>query len=627
MTYEDSKSRLEAAAAAYYAGDPIMSDAEFDTLMREVAAYEAARGIQGVSTKVAAGAVSGDVRHSVPMLSLDNIFDMGEARDWVAARSGVIVEPKMDGLAMSIHYSAGEPVRMLTRGNGVMGEDVSPAMADLALPSVDPALGDFEVRGEVIFSRGQFEAAQGVREANKAKLFVNARNGAAGSVKGAASRSYRLPMSFIAYDVIGGLRGDSHSVSMSRLSGLGFVTALSMVEQCGDAVASLTAFEVARRDLDFETDGAVLKVDSYEGQKAMGSTSRAPRWAVAYKFPAEEKSTRLLGVDYEVGRTGVITPRAILDPVVVGGTTVTYATLHNFEDIVRKDIRIGDTVLVHRAGEVIPRVEGPLVAARDGSEREIVAPSQCPRCDGAVVRDGAFLKCGRGYECSTEANLTYSLSGDALDVDGFGPSVVGQFLAAGVGDLADLFEADMVAVMGKKIGEKLRANLDEAHANRPFSKVLTSLAIPGTGRRISEALAAEFGDIDALMGASVDEIAGTPKVGAVKARKVREWLDANADVVGRLKAQGWKMEQDAPAGGPMDGVVVCITGALSRPRNSWRDALVALGATVGDSVSASTTVLVCNDKGGGSSKLVKARKLGVQIVTEDEFVALYPGVI
>ena len=664
IAYDQAVADLRAASSAYYAdGSSALSDARYDALLLQVRAYEAKYGIiDGAADKVAAGAVTGDVAHSVPMLSLDNIFDTDELVGWLS-RTGVTawtVEPKLDGLAVSIRYKAGHPVQMTTRGDGLHGEDVTFALAAIANlpayaagPSYTSVSGlatddlrpfSGEVRGEVLFTREQFREANLLRVANGKSAFANARNGAAGALRGAKSRTYVLPLSFFAYDMVGSGHF-SHAHSMGVLADLGFDTAnllaadLREVRGPAQVIEAIdTLAQKATRDiLPVEIDGVVVKADGKDDRERLGSGSRAPRWAIAFKYPADRVMTKLIGWDMEVGRTGVITPRAILEPVLVGGTTVTYATLHNFEDVARKDIRVGDTVEIVRAGEVIPRVESVILADRDGTQTAIVAPPVCPRCGGALDTSQARLRCAAGRNCGVAEAILYAVSRDALDIEGLGKTQITSLVSNGAfTDVASVFEVGLsqgtLVADGNVAGANARKIVDQIEnaKHAPFARVLTALGIKGTGRSMSRRLAAHFGTMEALRAASVEQLAAVDGVGEVKANLIRAELDELSNVIDRMVVAGVNMGETlaatVPASGTqaLNGMAVCVTGTMvSRSRNEMNELVESLGGRAASCLSKSTAILVAGP--GAGSKLGKAESLGVRVMSEAEFLAKFAG--
>lgn len=664
-TYDRSKERLREAARAYYTdGTSGMSDADYDALLADVARHEQDNEItEDVAAEaVAAGAaLGGDVRHPTKMLSLDNVYSEPDLRSWWKSLDGgsqphMVVEPKLDGLAMCIRYQDGYPVQMVTRGDGSSGEDTTLAMPLLTnLPLQVPNFTG-EVRGEVIFSNEQFAAADAARTASGKDSFANPRNAAAGTVN-RASKGGDVPqgteLSFIAYALVAddsGLDFSTHSAAMGWLADQGFDVAMRLLPDVllGSYSAALTRdADLVRPEIGFELDGLVFKVDDLALQHELGSSSRAPRWARAYKFPSVVARTELVDVLWQVGRTGSVTPRAVVKPVRVGGTTVTYATLNNPGDIERKDLRIGDTVEIRRAAEVIPEIVGPVAQLRDGNEFKIASPTQCPNCGEALDDSQARLRCPSGGECALDRKLVYAASRDALDIEGLSTSLVEALMQSGaVSDLADLFELTQSKIattatgrltkdgapiaVGDAIATKVFDQIAKATEEATFDRVLIALGLTGTGRSMSRRLAQHFGSMDAVLAASETDFEAVDKMGPIKAASLHRQLHAPAmqRTIGKLRAQGLAMElatvsSDAPQ--PLSGMSIVVTGTMHKlgSRSEVTGNLEALGASVGSSVSAKTTLVVTDDPEGSSSKLVKARKLGVEILDEESFIQRY----
>lgn len=666
--YASAVEQLTSAAASYYGdGDILMSDAAFDELMRDVARFESTHDVPDpISTKVAAGALQStgnSVRHDPAMLSLDNVYDLGAFRSWVAGLeralgkpATLVVEPKLDGMAVAIRYRNGSPVQMVTRGDGNEGEDVTAALADVVnLPGRqgDPVVtlfgGNFEVRGEVVFTSDQFEDANAIRERHRKPLFANARNGVAGTVRSAVGhRDYRIPVSFYAYDLTG-TDSASHCDSMADLADAGFGTARGLLGSPGptDLAGAIAEIEAGEWDSggrtpsrDVECDGMVIKLDLPGDRATLGAGSKSPRWATAYKFPSTEVTSVLEEVTWAVGRTGVIAPRARIQPVKVGGTTVEFATLHNPKDIARKGFLIGDTVLVRRAGEVIPRLEAPLPALRNGSQRPIQIPSLCPQCGGPIDSSDARLRCRRGTGCGILAGLIYAVARDALDIEGVSTAIVTKLVEneAWV-DVASIFEVGTNASLLIADGGVAPANAPkivvqiEAAKTIGFARVLTALGIVGTGRSMSRRLAAHFGSMDALLDASVAALAAVDGIGEVKAQSIHDQLadPAMRNVIDRMAAAGVQLGQaadDTTQGGdaaPLAGQAVCVTGSMVGPlaglsRNEVNELIEKAGGRAASSVSKATSLLVAGAKAG--SKLAKAESLGVTVVSEDQFASM-----
>lgn len=667
--YADAVSTAVRAAAAYYAdGATPLGDDEYDALVRAIEAYEREHPQEVLpdspTGKVAGGAVVGDVPHSVPMLSLDNVFSAEELAAWAEGLerrlgrpvAGWCVEPKLDGLAIAARYRAGRLTRVLTRGDGLAGEDITHAAdAVLGLPARLAEPLDIELRGEVLLTQEQFDHANAVRTEHGATPFAHPRSGAAGTLR-AKDRPYRVELTFFAYGAIG-LPGLGHGDLLDRLADLGANTAATTaahpqrcatIAEVGQRVDEIAALRAA---LPFGIDGVVVKADSAADQEQAGSGSRAPRWAVARKLQAQHKVTRLLGVEWNVGRTGIIAPRAVLEPVVIDGVTVTYATLHNPADIERRGLMIGDQVFVYRAGDVIPRVEAPLVDQRTGAEQAIAFPEACPRCGDAIDTSEQRWRCVRGRGCQAVASIVYAAGRDQLDVEGLGGTRAVQLVEAGlVGDLADLFTLTKEQLltlerMGDTSADNLLAAIETART-QPLNRVFCALGIRGTGRTMSRRLAAHFGSMAAIRAADAEALAGVDGIGAEKATVIVAELAEVAALLDRLAAlgvgtavtvptapvasatgasdAGTQAASGAPAG-PLAGESVVVTGAMTGPlaelsRNAVNELIERAGGKASSSVSKRTTLLVAGEKAG--SKRAKAEELGIRILTPEEFAAL-----
>lgn len=666
--YLATKSDLLRAAKAYYAdGTSDLSDAEYDEIEAEVIAFETEHPdlVDGVpvAEAVAGGAqVAGTVRHSVPMLSLEKVTDDAEALgNWLRSTGLnspdlVVIEPKLDGSSMSIRYVDGRPVQMLTRGDGVLGEDRTSALADLT--NLPAKAGDFtgEVRGEVLFTRAQFAQANDIRTANDKTPFINARNGAAGALSGAATRTYRLPMSFYVYDAVLTEPAATHRENLDLLRGLGFELAYDILGATSVKETVARLCQRAERDaLDVETDGIVLKANRAADRERLGLRSKSPRWALAYKFGVDLSdlpTTKLEAVEWAVGRTGVIAPRARIAPVMVFGTTVTYATLHNPDDIARRGFMLGDTVYVKRAGEVIPRLEAVKLDDRDGSQTPIDMPQVCPNCGSDIDRSQARWRCVRGVDCARTALLAYAVSRDVLDVDGLSTSLVSALVAEhDLADLADLFSLDAKQIaatptgretqagepvlIGETTGTKIAKGLLAAR-EADLGRVITALGIPGTGRSMSRRLAAHFGSMRALLAATGRDLMGVDKIGESKAQDIAAHLgrDDVRRMIDRLSDLGVTMEVPADdedgdeSSKPLAGMAVCVTGTMTgalagKSRTEVQELIESLGARAASSVSKSTSMLLAGEKAG--SKVAKAESLGVRVITEAEFAAEFLG--
>lgn len=667
--YTEAKATLRVASHAYYTtGTSPLSDADFDALNSAVIAFEAREGITAdlVAGTVGAGApLSGSVRHSIAMLSLDNVYSVDDLNAWwrSVGCAEMVAEPKLDGLAMSILYRDGRPVQMLTRGDGHTGEDMTAALPLIDnLPSpATTARGQLfhgEVRGEVLFSRTQFIDASTARVASGKPAFANARNAAAGTVNRAVRSGVdtvpaRTKLSFVCYDAFTPVvPSRTHTQLMDGLSRLGFTVAYrllspALVAQAADMLAGDSTVPMGKPTLPFEIDGLVFKAASLDARHDLGETSRAPRWARAYKFPPNEAYTTLRQVVWETGRTGNVTPRAVLDPVQVGGTTITSATLNNPGDIARKGLALGDRVVVRRAAEVIPEVTG-VAPGPSQATGPILIPTRCPNCGEQLDADGARLRCPSGGACALDRRLTYAVSRDALDIDGLSGALIEAAIGCGLlSGVADLFcvDAEQWAkvptgrttadgrpiLVGTTTASKIAAATEEALHKATFARVLIALGLAGTGRSMSKRLASHFKSMGALLAADADTLAQVDGLGDVKAASlVRQLQLLAADgTVERLAAVGLPLTEvatDEPGSEkPLAGQVLVVTGSMSRlgSRSEVTGNLEAWGATVASSVSAKTTLVVAADPEGSSSKLVKARKLGVEIVDEAGFCARF----
>ncbi|MFE6871269.1 NAD-dependent DNA ligase LigA [Kitasatospora sp. NPDC057692] len=668
--YADAVDRAVRAAAAYYGdGSTPLGDDEYDALLRDITAYEDAHPDEvrsdSPSGKVAGGAVTGDVPHSVPMLSLDNVFSAEELAKWAAGLERNLgrevtawcVEPKLDGMAVAARYRAGRLHQLLTRGDGLAGEDISHAAdAVLGLPAALTEPVDVELRGEVLLTHEQFEHANRLRAEHGATPFAHPRSGTAGTLR-AKDRPYRIELTFYAYGAVGLDDDLGHSALLERLAALGANTAATTPahpQRCAtaeDVQRRVEEIAALRAALPFGIDGVVVKADSAADQRDAGSGSRAPRWAVARKLAAEHKVTRLLDVEWNVGRTGIIAPRAVLEPVEIDGVTVTYATLHNPADITRRDLRIGDQVFVYRAGDVIPRVEAPLADQRTGEERPIVFPEACPRCGDAVDTGEQRWRCVRGRDCQAVASVIYAAGRDQLDIEGLGRTRAVQLVEAGlVADIADLFTLtrdQLLALerMGATSTDNLLAAIETARS-RPLGRVFCALGVRGTGRTMSRRIAAHFGSMAAVRAADAETLAAVDGIGAEKARVIVAELADLAPLLDKLAAQdvGTAVtEPQAPAAvendavgesadgdgaaqpgeaGPLAGEAVVVTGSMTGPlaalsRNEMNELVERAGGKASSSVSGRTTLLVAGEKAG--SKRAKAESLGIPILTPDQF--------
>ena len=647
-------------AELYYDHDaPEIPDAEYDRLMAELVALEADHPelvTPDSPTQVIGGAASvafAPVAHAVPMMSLHNAFDVDELRAWNErverrlegnAVPRFATELKFDGLAISLRYEGGVLVQGATRGDGRVGEDVTHNVRTIAdvperLAGVAPPV--LEARGEVYLRLSTFDSLNERQEAAGAKRYVNPRNAAAGSLrqKDAAITAER-GLSFWCYQlglVEGGPTLASHSETLAWLASLGFpVNEHSITVDTIDAVVDrLAELEARRHDLDYEFDGVVVKVDDLGLQRELGADAKAPRWAIAYKLPPEERTTVLLDIEVSIGPSGQATPFAVLEPVFVGGVTVGTATLHNEDQVAAKDVRPGDTVIVRRAGDVIPEVVGPVASARPKGSEPWRFPKDCPVCGEPLVRaEGAAATFCVNFHCPRQVRgrIEHFAGRNAMDIEFLGEKNVDRFVTAGLlTDVADLYSLDFDAVLAmegfkEKSVDNLRRAI-EVSKQRPLANLLFGLRIPEIGRANAETLASAFGTIDRILDASVDEIAAVEGFGTVIAEAVHEWFarpDAR-ELVARLREAGLTLEAatvDESLPPTLDGKAVVVSGTLDGfTRDGAKEAIVARGGKSPGSVSKKTVALVIGAE-PGASKVTKAEELGVPVIDETAFVTL-----
>lgn len=642
----------------YVLDDPVISDAEYDALMRELVELEAEHPelVTPDSPTQRVGAAPAEafapVVHRSPMMSLANVYSVEELRAFdTRVRKALGGEPveyvaelKIDGLAVSLAYEDGKFVRGATRGDGTTGEDVTHNLKTIRSIPMRLRLDrpvSIDVRGEVYMIRREFRKLNEERRAAGEPLFANPRNAAAGSLRQLDPKvTAARPLDIFVYG-IGYMSGAGSAVPETHLEALGLLKEAGFrtnpnTRLCRtiDEVVDYCAHWGERRDtLDYEIDGVVVKVNSLAQQERLGATARSPRWAVAYKFPARQATTKVRDIIVQVGRTGTLTPVAVLDPVELAGSTVSRATLHN-EDIIRaKDIRIGDTVVVEKGGDVIPEVVKVVTERRTGAEREFRMPAKCPECGADVVRlEGeAASRCVGGMACPAQVRegILHFASRDAMDIEGMGPSLVAQLLDAGlvktVADIYDLKLDDIARLerMGKKSAENLLRAIERSKSH-PLHRLLFALGIRHVGERSARDLAEHFGTMDRLAAATYDELTDVPDVGPKVAESVLAFFrePRNREILRRLADAGVNMketEKAAPsAESPLAGKTVVLTGTLERfTRKEAEEAVLARGGKVSSSVSRKTDYVVVGKDPG--SKYDKARELGVTILDEHEF--------
>lgn len=673
---------LNSYSKAYYVDDnPVVPDSEYDRLYRQLELIEQSNPAiiaDDSPTKRVGGATLSEfeqVTHRVPLMSMGDIFNNAELIDFDARMSSAsgqsvveyCAEPKLDGLAVSLIYKKGKLVQAATRGDGKVGENVtSNVMTIKAIPlklTGDKVPDYIDVRGEVIMTRSGFNQWNERARATGGKVFANPRNAAAGSLRQLDPKvTAKRPLAFFAYYV-----GECEGYDLPRdqyhrllaLKELGFPVNPNI--KCVKGLNGLKTFYediLSRREtLNYDIDGVVLKINSLDTQNEMGFTAKNPRWAIAYKFPPEEMMTKLLDVEFQVGRTGAITPVAKLTPVYVGGATVSSATLHNADEIERLGLKIGDMVIVRRAGDVIPQVSGVVKEKRDGTEKDIVFPKYCPECGSLVekVEGEAVARCTGGLVCSAQLrqSIIHFVSRDAMDIEGFGDRIIEQLVAtkkiSSVADLYTLSENDLattildngsedrkVRFLGHVVAKKLIAAIDKSRVT-PLNRFIYALGIREVGSSTARTLASNFKTIDDLIKASYSKLLNLPDVGPVVARHIADFFAEkhNLEIIDRLvkrddgflfsagiELTALPQQSELNADNqPFLGKTFVITGTLdSMDRNEAKAKLLSLGAKVSGSVSKKTFAVVCGSDPG--SKLTKATELNVRVIYEEEFLQL-----
>lgn len=639
------------AGLEYYVYDaPTMSDYEYDHKLRRLEELEAAHP-EAITPDSPTQRVGGkaleafsQVEHRVPLESLQDVFDFEELKAFDIRVRGVVpdaqyvVEPKVDGLSVALEYENGLFVRGATRGDGRVGEDVTENLRTIR--SIPMRLPDMPahliVRGEVFMPKQVFHALNEERERRGEPLFANPRNAAAGSLrqldpKIAASR--RLDILVFNIQWIEGAALSTHLETLEFLKRNNFKViphySCQQMEQVMDHIAEIGE---NRDSFQFDIDGAVVKVNSLSDRERLGSTAKFPRWAAAYKYPPEVKPSKVTDILVQVGRTGVLTPKAVLEPVRLAGTTVTSATLHNQDFISEKDIRIGDTVLVRKAGEIIPEVLSVVMEQRPEGTRPYFLPSVCPVCGAPVERDedGAHIRC-TGSECPAQLlrNLAHFASRDAMDIDGMGIAVVENLVGAGLvktpGDLYFLCEEDIAKLdrMGKKSAQNLISAIENSKS-QDLSRLIYAFGIRQVGQKAGKVLAAHFKTLDALETATLEELTAIDDIGEITAHSLLEWMSSpqSRHLISRLREAGVNMTAtDRGDDQRFAGMIFVLTGALERfTRDEATELIEARGGKAASSVSKKTTYVVAGESAG--SKLRKAQELGIQILTEDDFSAL-----
>ncbi len=647
-----SRRRIRRHERLYYVEDrPEVTDAEYDWLVRELMDLEAAHpelAREDSPTKRVGGApVSSlaNVRHEVPLLSLENAYSREELAAWAERVSGrlgrlpeLVMELKIDGLSVALVYEEGRLLRAATRGDGTTGEDVTPNVrtirsVPLRLEGSAPRL--VEVRGEVYFPKKAFRALNASREEAGEPLFANPRNAAAGSLRLLDARiTAERKLAATLYQVA---RWEGPGAPESQREALAALEALGLPVERHRAVAGdlaaveafLDEWQEKRHTLEFETDGVVIKVSALTDQRRLGATAKCPRWALAYKFPPEEATTRILAINVQVGRTGTLTPVAEFEPVLLAGTTVRRATLHNYEDLAKKDVRVGDSVAVEKGGDVIPKVTRVLLEKRPRNARPFEMPSKCPVCGGAISREAGAVafRCMNPF-CPAKMReaLRHFVSRRAMDVEGLGDERLDQLLEAGlVTDVASLYALGGGALAAlERWGEKSAANVLaelESSKDAGLARLLYGLGIRQVGDKTAKLLAQAFLSMDALAKAGEEELLAVPEIGPETAAGIREWLARaeNRELVGKLAKAGVRMTEEAapPSGGALAGKTFVLTGTLERRTREEATADIEnAGGKVSGSVSKKTSAVIAGADPG--SKVEKARALGVPVWTEED---------
>lgn len=635
----------------YYVLDkPSVSDREYDRLMQELieleVQYPELKSTTSPTVRVGGAVLEGfnKVQHDKPMLSLGNAFNEGDLRDFdarirkVSQNISYVCELKIDGLAVTLHYRDGQFVKGATRGDGVVGEDISENLKTIqTIPLHIPYNDPLEVRGEVYMSKATLDKLNKQRAENGEELFANPRNAAAGSLRQLDSRiaaKRELAMFCYAVPSAEDLGCQTHDESLQKIEALGFNVNPNreVCDSIEGVLAYIEKWSTNRFDLPYEIDGIVIKVNQLNEQQKLGSTVKSPRWAIAYKFPAEEVETILKDIIFTVGRTGMVTPNAVLEPVRVAGTRVSRATLHNEDYVKERDIRINDRVIIRKAGEIIPEVVKPVIDARQGHEVPFEMIKECPRCGSELIREvGEADHYCLNIDCPARIveSLCHFVSRDAMNIDGLGVKVVEQLydhqLIENVADIYKLKKEQLLPL--ERMGEKKVTNLLTAIENskqNSLERLLFGLGIRHVGSKTAKVLAAHFETIDALMQATFDDFKGIAEIGDVIANSILHYFtqEANVQLINELKTLGLNMSytgakvSTANQANEFYGKTVVLTGTLATlSRKEAGVKLEALGAKVSGSVSAKTDFLVAGEKSG--SKLKKAQELGVTVIDEE----------
>lgn len=645
---QDLTALLNEAGYRYYVlDDPTLPDFEYDRLLRELEDLEKTYPeyvLPDSPTKRVGGqAVNtfGEVTHAVPLMSLQDVFSMEELEDFfnrikeALPNAAYSVEPKIDGLSVALEYEDGRFVRGATRGDGVVGEDVTENLKTIrSIPmTLENAPAKLIVRGEVYMPKKTFRTLNAALEENGEKTFANPRNAAAGSLRQKdpkVTAKRKLDILVFNVQLAEGVTFTSHCETLEYLKSLRFkVIPYKKLSDPKKIEEEILRINEEREKLPCDIDGGVVKLDDLAQRELLGATAKFPRWAVAYKYPPEVKSTVIEDIVIQVGRTGVLTPKAVVAPVRLAGTTVTNATLHNQDFISRLDVRIGDTVRIRKAGEIIPEILGVDLSKRPENTKPYFLPDRCPVCGAEVVRDedGAFLRC-TGAECPAQLsrNIAHFVSRDAMDIDGLGSAIVETLISQKlIKSPADIYYLTLEEISGlwksgTTAAKKLLAAI-EASKQQDLSRLIYALGIRHVGVKTGKSLAAAFGSMDALMEASLEALTAVPDIGEITAQSIYEWFrqDQSQHLIRRLREAGLNFESKRVITDTrLAGKTVVLTGTLSRfTREEATEKIELLGGKASGSVSRKTSFVVAGENAG--SKERKARELGIPVLTEDEF--------
>ena len=648
------REKTEYYAKKYYDDDnPEITDYEYDMMMLELRniekEYPELITKNSLTQKVGGHVKEGfqKVEHEVPLQSLQDVFNFGEIEAFdervkkVASENGIenvkyVVETKIDGLSSALEYKEGKFIRGATRGNGLVGEDVTENLKTIkTIPQELPEKINITVRGEVFISKKDFEKMNKEREENEEELFANARNAAAGSLRQLDSKITKSrPLDIYIFNVqkIEGKEFNSHYEELNYLKTLGFnvnpvCIPCANIEEIKDAINKIGK---EREKITFGIDGAVVKVDDLKLREILGTTSKVPKWAIAYKYPPEQKETILKDIEFQVGRTGVITPLAILEPVRVAGSLISKTTLHNEDFVKEKGLKIGDRVIIQKAGDVIPEIVKAVVSKRDGTEKDFVMPTKCPVCGAEAVREEgeSAVRC-TGIECPAKLyrNLVHFVSREAMNIDGLGENIIGilleKKLISNIADIYDLKYEDILSL--KKNGKKFAQNLIDsinASKNNDLYRLITAFGIRHVGVKAAKILAKRFENLDNLSKASFETLSFVEEIGPIVANSIREFFDQDQtkDLIKRLKNAGVNMTRlkDDEEDDRFAGKTFVLTGSLEKyTREQASEIIEKFGGKTSGSVSKKTSYVLAGEDAG--SKLTKAQSLGIQIITEEEF--------